>query len=279
MKVSIIVPMYNAEQFVVETLESVQKQTFKDIECVIVNDGSTDISSELVHEFCSKDARFCCYDKKNEGVSIARNYAIKHSTGKYILPLDADDLIEPTYVEECVNILENHPEYKLVYCRMDRFGDSRGEIALPDYSIENMLCRNCIQNAAMFRRSDFKATKGYNPNMKEGLEDWDFWISFLGDGGKVFKIDKILFHYRIRKGTRNHSFDIEQRRRLRYQMWQNNRTVYANHYMDPLNTIEYQSAISYKSSLEYRTGVHVLAPLRMCKRILKRIFLLWAITL
>lgn len=272
-KVSVIVPCYNQGEYVKETLRSVQVQTFQDLECIVINDGSTDNSSKLIQEFCAVDNRFKYLEKKNEGVSIARNCGILHSEGDYILPLDADDLIDPEYIEECIKILDSHPEYKIVYSRMDMFGTHTGECKLPEYTLENLLCSNCIQSAAMFRRKDFEKTKGYNPNMKEGLEDWDFWISFLGDGGRVYKIDKILFHYRQKENSRNRDFNKnkEIRRKLRRQMWLNNRKVFANSFMDPLSTIEYLSAIRYKDSLEYKIGYWILYPLRKVKYILSQI--------
>ena len=274
-KVSIIVPCYNQENFVEECLESIRKQSYKNIECIIVNDGSTDQSCNRIIQFCSKDSRFSYIDKKNEGVSVARNTGILHSSGKYILPVDADDIIAEDYVKECVTVLESHPDYKVVYCRAKKFGEVNFEWILPPYSLETELCRNCIFCSAMFRKDDFEKSSGYNPNMKEGFEDWDFWISFLGNGEKVYKIDKILFYYRIKKVSRNNSFNLETRKRLRRQMWENNKEVFSRNYFDLFNTPEYLSAYNgfhsaelYKNSLDYRIGNYILKPLRFVKRII-----------
>ena len=274
-KVSIIVPCYNQENFVEECLESIRKQSYKNIECIIVNDGSTDQSCNRIIQFCSKDSRFSYIDKKNEGVSVARNTGILHSSGKYILPVDADDIIAEDYVKECVAVLESHPDYKVVYCRAKKFGEVNFEWILPPYSLETELCRNCIFCSAMFRKDDFEKSSGYNPNMKEGFEDWDFWISFLGNGEKVYKIDKILFYYRIKKVSRNNSFNLETRKRLRRQMWENNKEVFSRNYFDLFNTPEYLSAYNgfhsaelYKNSLDYRIGNYILKPLRFVKRII-----------
>lgn len=267
-KVSVIVPVYNQEKYIKETLQSIQIQTYTDYECIIVNDGSRDKSSDIIHEFCRRDTRFICYDKKNEGVSIARNYGIQYSSGEYILPVDGDDLIEPSYVEECVEILDKEKKVKVVYCRADKFGAVKGEWFLPDYSIETMLARNCIFCSAMYRRVDYDTTRGYNPNMREGLEDWDFWISLLGYGGEVYKINKILFHYRVRKASRNRNFGKEKRRNLRKQIWMNHREVYANHYLDPTNTLEYFLANKARNSIEYKIGKVVLFPYRKIRKLL-----------
>ena len=116
-RISIIVPCYNGEEFLGETLDCLQKQTIEDWECVIVNDGSTDNSIKILREYETKDSRYKVIDKENEGPSVARNVAIAASSGKYILPLDADDLIAPTYAEKAIEYLERHPKTKLVYCK------------------------------------------------------------------------------------------------------------------------------------------------------------------
>lgn len=274
-KVSVIVPCYNQEDFVEDTLESIRRQSYKNIECIIINDGSSDGSLNRIIQFCSKDSRFSYIDKNNEGVAVARNTGISHSSGKYILPVDADDIIAEDYIKECVTVLESHPEIKVVYCRAQKFGEVNYEWILPPYSLETELCRNCIFCSAMFKKDDFDKSQGYNPNMKEGFEDWDFWISFLGHGEKVYKIDKILFYYRIKKISRNNSFNLEARKRLRRQMWENNKEVFSRNYFDLFSTPEYLSAYNagnvanrLKNSLDFRIGHFILKPFRFVKRII-----------
>lgn len=194
--VSVIIPCYNSEKFLYETLDSVKMQTMKEWECIIVNDGSTDSSSIIAHEYSERDTRFVIIDKENEGQSVARNVGIKASHGKYILPLDADDIIDKTYIEKSVNYLESHGDVKLVYCLAEYFGDIQGEWNLPEYDYKSLLWNNMIFCTAMFRRSDYDKTKGYNTNMVYGNEDWDLWLSLLGENDKVYRIPEVLFFYR-----------------------------------------------------------------------------------
>ncbi len=98
-KVSLIVPVYNAENFLARCLDSICNQTFKDIEIICVNDGSTDNSLQILNEYSQKDSRIIVIDKKNEGVSAARNDAIRKSTGEYVSFVDADDWLENDAVE------------------------------------------------------------------------------------------------------------------------------------------------------------------------------------
>ena len=102
-RISIVIPCYNGAKYIRETLDCLQNQTVDDWECIIVNDGSTDNSLEILREYAEKDSRYKYIDKENEGPSIARNTAIAASLGKYILPLDADDLIAPYYAEKAIS--------------------------------------------------------------------------------------------------------------------------------------------------------------------------------
>lgn len=256
--VSVIVPCYNQGKFIRDSLESVRLQTFTNFECIIVNDGSTDDSLSTIQEYCEKDNRFRYINKVNEGVCISRNIAIQKSSGKYILPLDADDRISPLYLETTVKILEEDPCIKLVYTNTRLFGNINREYMLPKYNYELLLCRNIIVCTALFRRKDFYKTGGYNPNMSSGLEDWDFWLSLLNENDKVHKVDKDLFFYRIKNISRNVSTK-EDITKLRKQIWNNHRQIYAEHFIDPRESIEYAMI---KESWEYKLGSLLLKPIR-----------------
>ena len=91
--ISIIIPVYNAEKYLRKTLRCVKKQSFKDFECILINDGSSDGSQSIIDEFCSTDERFKTYYKENGGVSSARNLGLEKSVGKYTIFYDADDVI------------------------------------------------------------------------------------------------------------------------------------------------------------------------------------------
>lgn len=201
--VSIIVPCYNMSEFLSETLNSVLLQTYSKWECIIINDGSTDNTDSIAQEFCHADKRFKYIKQENQGVSSARNNGIKQAKGEYILPLDGDDIIDKTYIQKAVPFLSEHPDTKLVYCKADKFGEIKGEWQLDKYSYNNLIWKNCIFCSALFRHTDYDQTMGYNTNMKEGLEDWDFWLSLIKENDLVHQIDEILFHYRIRKQSRN----------------------------------------------------------------------------
>lgn len=114
-KISVIIPAYNAERFIAETIQSVLNQTFQDFELIVLNDGSKDKTPEIVQEFCNKDERVKLINKPNTGVSDTRNMGMRIAQGEYIAFLDADDLYLPTYLEKKFHFLEKNIDYQFVY--------------------------------------------------------------------------------------------------------------------------------------------------------------------
>jgi glycosyltransferase involved in cell wall biosynthesis len=163
--VSVIIPCYNQAQFLSDAIKSVLSQTSQEWECIIVNDGSTDNTEEIAVDWCKKDSRFKYLIKENGGLVSARNEGIKIAQRKYILPLDADDKIGSKYLEEAVHILDIESKIGIVYCETEFFGEKSGKWNLPDFSIERVLIMNMIVCSALFRKSDYLETRGYNPNM------------------------------------------------------------------------------------------------------------------
>lgn len=198
--VSIIVPCYNQANYVAETIESAIKQTYKNIEIVCIDDCSKDNSSDIIQSYAEKyeNISFIQLDT-NRGVCFARNTAINSCSGEYILPLDADDIIDKTYVEKAVQIMEEKPEIGIVYCDARVFGTKNKKWKLPEFDKNNIIFENCIFNSAMFRKKDFISCGGYNQNMSCGCEDWDFWLALIEKGVKVYKIEEELFYYRKTK--------------------------------------------------------------------------------
>lgn len=255
--VSVIIPCYNHGDFLEETIQSVLSQTYKHFEIVIINDGSTDISTNrLLGEVHWPNTAVIKIE--NSGVSYARNLGIARSKGKYLLPLDGDDKIAPTYLEKAVQILEM-TDATVVTPMVEYFGKKRGNYRLPEYSLEGLMGQNLLVCTSMFRRSDFEKTQGFNVNMKKGFEDWDFWLTLLKKGGKVHLIKEVLFFYRIRRSSRNASISLEEQSILRKQIYYNHIDLFSTSYLDPFLTFEYQNLYNSK---EYRLGQLLLKPLR-----------------
>lgn len=212
--ISVIIPCYNHAQFIDETLESVYNQSYADWECIIVNDGSQDNSSEIVKKWLKKDDRYSLIDIENQGVCVARNIGIEQAKGEFILPLDADDIISSDYLELGIKEFKNNRDLKLVYCKAEKFGGQNGLWNLKPFSLNQLAYENMIFCSGLYKKSDWKRVEGYDQNMKHGLEDWDFWISMLKNGGEVKQLDKVCFYYRIKENSRNKNFTKTQEEEL-----------------------------------------------------------------
>jgi glycosyltransferase involved in cell wall biosynthesis len=208
--VSIIIPCYNQAQYLDECLQSVLNQSYSNWECIIVNDGSPDDTEQIAIKWTTKDIRFKYYNKVNEGVSSARNFGIEQSMGEFILPLDADDKISTDYLDLATTAFQQNPSLKVVYCKAEKFGDEVGLWILDSFSLYNLSIKNMIFCSALFRKKDWELVGGYDVNMIHGIEDWEFWIAILKNGGQVKCLDSIGFYYRIKKVSRQKLFDKEK---------------------------------------------------------------------
>ena len=273
--ISIIIPCYNSEKYIADTLDCILKQSIDNWEAVIVNDGSTDRCSDIAKEYASKDIRFKVVDKKNEGVAIARNTAIKASSGKYILPLDPDDLIAPTYAEKAISYLEKHEDTKLVYCECNMFGSIQEKLNLPKYNYNDFIWNCSIFCSCVYRREDFDKTVGYNPNMIYMEEDYDFLISFLNENDKVYQIPETLFFYRMHGMSRSNS----RREKIpvsHLQIVMNHPDIYMKY---PEKTVKFINYIDYQkkyeciiTSKDYKIGYFFMKPIRLIKGYICKIF-------
>jgi glycosyltransferase involved in cell wall biosynthesis len=200
--VSIVIPCYNQACYLEEAVKSVLNSSYKDFEIIIVNDGSSDNTEEVSLRLQKEIVGIRYFYQENKGPSSARNLGIKNSVGSIILPLDADDLISPLYIEEAVKVLENQKNVKVVYCEAEMFGEKTGKWIIPDFSINKLVRRNLIFSTAFYKKSDWERIGGYDEKMTWSLEDWDFWLSILKDGGEVVRLPMVGFFYRISKNTR-----------------------------------------------------------------------------
>lgn len=179
--ISVIVPAYNAERTILETLASVQQQTFSDFELLIINDGSHDSTLELVQEII--DERIQVFSYKNAGVSVARNRGIAHATGKFISFLDADDLWAPDKLELQLAALRQHPDAGVAYS-WTHLIDEKGEflhagepIAFEGNVYPKLLVRNFIYSGSngLIRRQALESAGEFDSALTHG-EDWEFYL-------------------------------------------------------------------------------------------------------
>lgn len=201
-RVVVVTPCYGQAHLLPEAVGSVAAQTFRDLECVVVDDGSPDDTAAVTQRLMEQhpDLALRLVRQENRGLAGARNAGIRCSEAPLILPLDSDDKLAPTAVEKMVAAFDTRPEVTIVGSWGREFGDGSTLLRASAVPLRRLLKGNELLVASMFRREAYDKTGGYNPNMKGGFEDWDFWISILEHGGAVHVIEEELFYYR-RSGT------------------------------------------------------------------------------
>ena len=194
--VSIITPYYNAGAFFPQTFRSVMNQSFPWFEWIIVDDGSTDPESiELLREYAGKDDRIKTFRKENGGISSARNLAIKNAGTEIIIPLDADDLIEPTYVEIQYWALYKNPNYDWSYSNSLGFQDLE---YLWDEPFDPTLLKttNFLTYCSAIRKAALEEVGCYDEITKHYYEDWRLWLKLLTAHKKPVRTKNYGFWYR-----------------------------------------------------------------------------------
>ena len=235
--ISIIVPCYNQAQFLEEALNSTFLQTYQGWQCIIVNDGSLDNTETVAKEWCKKDNRFEYILKANEGLSSARNTGIENAIGEFILPLDADDLIHPNYIELAVSSFLENDRLSMVYCKAKKFGLEVGEWDLEDYDYLKLLLSNHIFCSAIYRKKDWVRVGGYDEQLKSGFEDWAFWIKILNENSLVYKIPEYLFSYRIKSSSMLRDMSNHDQELAKWHIFIDNMKIYERNFVAPITAM------------------------------------------
>lgn len=198
--VSILLPVYNTERYIGRTISSLLGQTYKDIEIIVINDGSTDNTEKEI--LALKDARVKYYAQENQGLSRTPNRAFSLSSGEYIARMDADDLAFPEKIEKQVRYLESHPDVDMVGTWAEIWqGDTKTARAhrhpTEDRMIKTeMLFNNpFVHSTVLMRREVFAAIGGYSESPEDYPEDYEFLVR-ITERFRVANIPEILNVYR-----------------------------------------------------------------------------------
>lgn len=204
--ITAIVPVYQAEATLEATLRSVADQQFRDWECLVVNDGSTDASPRIAEEYAKADSRFQVIHQKNAGVSAARNAGIARATASFLHFLDADDLVLPKAYQGFVANLALDPAAAVCYCADYYMIDAAGmELGVYSTTPAVNYCSLLEHNfgppvCAVVRKSVIDKVSGFEPSLS-GLADWDFWLRIARAGGRFVRIAGTLVRYRYVPGS------------------------------------------------------------------------------
>lgn len=201
--VSVIIPCYGQAEFLGDAVASVVAQTWTDWEIVIVDDGSTDDTAGTALRLVERypDHRIRLLSQPNQGVSVARNNGIATSTGRYILPLDADDMIQPEMLKRTVALLEAKRSVSIAYTDFQETGKSNLIVHAGTWDADLLCYFNQVGYCSLYRRGVWAITGGYNSKQHD-YEDWDFWLTCIEKGLAAQRIAEPLFLYSVRTGTR-----------------------------------------------------------------------------
>lgn len=244
-KVSIIVPIFNAAEYLEQTLESIKKQTYRNIEVLLIDDGSTDGSSAICDKYHDKDERFLVFHIENGGVSRARNYGLDHATGDYVMFIDSDDLVNPKYVQIMLCTAKS-TDSKIVTCKY-----LNGKKYTPD----EFEARTCADHpkTKIIKLEEYRPTSKYCHNivwaglykisLTDGLkftsdlyiaEDTLYFYQMFDRAKSLVFIDEDLYYYRYRGDSLAHS-QFSERQLTEITSWERVMALYEkmpHHFLD-----------------------------------------------
>lgn len=194
--VSVVIPCHNSGSTITQTVTSVHFQTWSNIEIIVIDDGSTDQGTIKALEALKG---VCLVRQHNAGLPAARNAGFKVASGAYILPLDADDWLEPAAIEQLMGSLRENPAASFAYSYIQLEGEATGILAKP-YNFFEQLFLNQMPYCLLLRRSVWESVGGYDESMDRGYEDWEFNIRLGVAGYFGYVVQQPLFHYRVSSG-------------------------------------------------------------------------------
>lgn len=206
--ISVIIPIYNCEKWINETIESVLKQTYKELEIIVINDCSTDNSGKIIEEYQKKDSRIKILQNPiNKGVADTRNYGISQAKGEYIALLDGDDIWMEEKIEKQLYIAKKK-NADIVYCSyglINEYGENlHRDFLVPEIvSLEEMLKKSVISCSTCFVRGEILKKNMFDK--KYYHEDYALWLKLLKDGKTAYGDKNVLAFYRQISGSRSNN--------------------------------------------------------------------------
>ena len=228
-RVSVLMGVYNAERYVGAAIESILQQTFADFEYIIIDDGSTDNSLEIIREFAHRDARIQLHHRENRGIGATRNELLSLARGEFVATMDADDIATRERLDIQVAFLDEHPGHNCVGGNYELIDDEDRHLImhdrqpLDDVEVQEQMLRGItsINNpTVMMRRSDVVAVGGYDPELAPA-EDLDLYLK-LGERGKLANVPQIVLRYRelgTSASATSHSAQLERMRIATERAW------------------------------------------------------------
>ena len=212
-KVSIIIPVYNVALYLRECLDSVVNQTYRDLEIILVDDGSTDGSETICDEYARKDGRFLVIHQQNAGAANAKNTGLDNVTGSYVAFLDSDDFVSENWIETMIMALKKY-DSDIAECGFDKVLTDRTEMdicfsKMQQFSIEEYMKQYVSHwDSALFFNKIFSSSLIQNIRFRTErrcIDDEFFTYKVISNGSRVVRVNDVLYHYRQRKSSAVHA--------------------------------------------------------------------------
>jgi glycosyltransferase involved in cell wall biosynthesis len=241
--ISVVIPCFNDGKYLPETISHLNKQSFKDFEIIIVNDGSTDHETiEILKKI--EPTGIQVLHKENGRMSSARNYGVLHARGTFIAALDADDYFDPSFFKKAINILKNDQNIAVVTSHIQLFGEFRKTSKPRGGNENNFLFSNQCPACAIVRKQCWDDVGGYDENMKFGYEDWEFYIRITKKGWTIYVIpEKLLFYRQTKKSTHLNDTLTHRKEIIEYIV-----DKHKDWYLEKLKQLIIEESVIYRNS-------------------------------
>ncbi|MCR9137396.1 MAG: glycosyltransferase family 2 protein [Alphaproteobacteria bacterium] len=193
-EVTVILPCYNAHRHLEQAVDSVRRQTIEGVEIIVINDGSDNPETLTLLETLGPDIQVI--HQENRGLPGARNTGFRAASGRYVLPLDCDDWIEPDFLETSLKVLHDTPEAAFVFSNLALEDELSGELD-KSYNFFEQLFLNQLPYALLLPKALWEEVGHYDETMRDGYEDWDFNIRLSRHGFHGVSTHRPLMHYRV----------------------------------------------------------------------------------
>jgi glycosyltransferase involved in cell wall biosynthesis len=271
--ISIIIPCYNDKKFIEQSVQSALNQTYLNKEVIVVDDGSNEETKAVLQKLAPKITKLIT--QENRGQSTARNAGIAIASGSYLVTLDSDDYFEPSFCEKAIALFFEEKDNKIVSCYANLLlEDGSTRLYKPQGgTINEFLYANRALGTAMFRRNDWSNCGGYDEEMRDGFEDWEFFLRLLKDGGNAAILKESLYNYRKRNDSTTNKANKIKYKILNYiynkhsNLFKDDYEKFVKHLLG-LAEKEQEEKIKNLNRIEFRLGNKMLRPLRFFKRLL-----------
>jgi glycosyltransferase involved in cell wall biosynthesis len=272
-KISIIIPCFNDSRYIEQAVESALNQTYPNKEVILVDDGSNAQTKSVLKSIEPKITKLIT--QHNQGQSAARNNGINLAKGEYVIVLDSDDYFEPAFCEKAFSIINSLQDIKLITCYTTLiFEDKSSRRYIPrGGTLRDFLPSNSAVGGVLFKKKDWERVGGYDEEMRNGFEDWEYYLRLLADGGKAYVLKEDLFNYRKRTDSTTARANKKEFELLNYilikhkELYINNYDLFVNHLLKRLEKAE-KDKFKYLKMIDFQIGNNLLKPFRRIKKLL-----------